>query len=396
MDITLAQFRAQVGVQNYGDVVATADGKLKTVNNGIFARNFKLFQRKITQAEACETAVRFYNAIKRDFGVAADNDSTRAFLGSIATKLGITVKDGRVSGDASTKTLDRKTVKTVIQQVDAMKTMLSSCLVNVLRNRIFKDAQYAFRKLTELHGGRDEVRTLLASCNGGFVEENEAQAGDKTGKTNKPVYKNPDKAIPFLKAVLELKGDDGGYLIDSKDFSEHDNWRVETGRVIADFEQLKRLDVARYETIEDMVNDLRNGSTDRNEKKLESNVAIDYLNNSMEGLNMFNQIPSDKKIFRSFLSRLSSKLTEQGKRRLDNPVFQCRLSDEDLNRVALRQCLRTIAKFAVKSENVHYWEALKLDEKSNVFAEEIALNMKKEDYEAVFGVSARREANIMV
>ena len=384
--ISLAQFRAQVGVQNYGEVVATNDGKLKTVNNGIFARNFKLFHQDISQDQACRTAVQFYNAIKGDF-----HQSTRtsqAFLESIAEELGVTVKGDKVFGDDNTKKLDRMTVKSVIQRLDAFKSMLELSLKKELHDAILSSAATAFVALDKHFRGNPAVTELLAKYPDRFIEEDKVENGaeGKTTIQNKVKFKNDDKGIPFLREVFQLKDDSGKLIVDNPKFSDCASWRTKTSDLIEDFENLNNLDVKRYKTVDDMVNDFRNGSADGTVRKLKSTTATNALERSSIGLGMLNQILSNKRKLHSFLDHLSSELTECGRFCLNDKMFTCRLSNEELKRVLLRQASRAVAKF---TDYINLdWKHLTPDQQLQAFAEITAKSMIIDDYKAVFGISS--------
>lgn len=119
MNITLDNFRTQIGNQNYGSVVADEKtGALKTVNNGWFARHFSaVFATKTSVAQNQDMAVKLYRAVKTSVGNA---EGTAGFLEKIAEQLGVQV-DGENVRATLTTPLSRLTVKSVIMETDKFK-----------------------------------------------------------------------------------------------------------------------------------------------------------------------------------------------------------------------------------------------------------------------------------
>ena len=327
MAISLDNFRSQIGVNNYGNVMI-ANNEVKTVNNGWFARNFDIFKTKISAAQSRETSIQLYQAVKNSISNnGADKASLDAFLQSVANQLGLTVDGERFQRTLATP-LDRRVVSNIVKQTDKFKRDVLQCL-----RHEFDD------KLISLAKDINKQRNIFEN----YEAVNTKQIGSITVTSQKPIYKlkaghqdrpvpeDKDAALNLLRETLELLNDkENKGMIDSQ-------LACDARDLLSDKETIDSLNFSPSVETRDMIAKLKNSLVTPSLTKL-----VDRMEVSMRHLDT--EIWESDVLLKYFRDEMHHRMNVRGHQHFEE------LSTTNLKRIASRQYEKVLT--AAFKENV--------------------------------------------
>lgn len=325
MNITLDNFRTQIGNQNYGEVIADRNtGALKTVNNGWFARHVScVFGTKTTTAQHQDAAMKLYRAVRSSVGGANARSATE-FLNRIAEQLGIQV-EGENARATFTTPLSRRTIKSVVMETDKFKRQFFQNLRREADELAMEMASGLVEKLN------DEGKVKL-------VGREAVRVGYKT--YIRPVYGPNENFVPYA-PILNL-GHGLQFLHNclEQNLIRDGQMRSEVNVLLLDRERLARFQTKDFATTEEMAAELasRLGSHALYARCERTATGVDYLKTT---------IWNDSVLLKYFREEIGRKVSARAHQlKVELAAFPDDISTENLRRLVSRQYEQVIAQVA--------------------------------------------------